>query len=180
MEYDMAETDDNRKQCENKSRDSGQALVEFAVGAMLLATIVFAMIDSSRAIFDMQVMAFLSGQGSNLASRGTALSDTATAVVAASASLNLSTNGKVIVTSVYNNNGALSITGQSSLGSMSATSKVGTGVGSSATLPSNAIPPTAQTVYVTEVFYSFQAITPMGHLYTKTLLPSTLYDVAYY
>jgi len=177
----MAAENDKSKQREKTSRDSGQALVEFAVGAMLLATIVFAMIDSSRAIFDMQVMSFLSGQGSNLASRGTALSDTATAVVNASASLNLgSSSGKVIVTSVYNNNGALSITGQSSLGTLAATSKVGTGVGSSATLPSNAKPLNSQTVYVTEVFYSFQAITPMGHLYTKTLLPSTLYDVAYY
>lgn len=177
----MAAAQDNTTPREKNSRDSGQALLEFAVGAMILATIVFAMIDSARAIFDMQVMSFLSGQGSNLASRGTALTDSATAVVTASGSLNLgSAYGKVIVTSVYNNNGALSITGQNSLGTMAATSKVGTGVGSSATLPTSAKPPNSQTVYVTEVFYSFQSITPMGKLFTKTLMPSTLYDVAYY
>ena len=37
-----------------------------------------------------------------------------------------------------------------------------------------------QTVYVTEVFYNFQAITPIGNFLSKTFLPSQLYDVAYF
>ena len=46
--------------------------------------------------------------------------------------------------------------------------------------PSAATPQLNQTVYVTEVFYSFQAITPIGNFLSKTLLPTQLYNVAYF
>jgi hypothetical protein len=35
-------------------------------------------------------------------------------------------------------------------------------------------------VYVTEVFYSFKAITPIGNFLTQAFLPSQLYDAAYF
>jgi hypothetical protein len=48
----------------------------------------FMVIDFGRTIHDVQVIAGLSRQGSNLASRGTSLSDSATAVVEGDSSLN--------------------------------------------------------------------------------------------
>ncbi len=159
--------------------DSGQALVEFAISAIVLLTLVFAVIDFSRAIYDVEVMKNLTGEGSAMASRGTSLSATATAVVAAS-SLDLNDYGRVIVTSVYNNNNSLKITGQAAQGGIGTLSKVGNVVGGGATLPAGATPQVNQTVYVTEVFYSYKSITPIGNFLSKNVLPSQLYDVAYY
>ena len=55
----------------------------------LMLILVFGLIDLSRAIFDAQVIANLSGQGSSMASRGTTLANTAAAVAASSAPLDL-------------------------------------------------------------------------------------------
>jgi hypothetical protein len=37
-----------------------------------------------------------------------------------------------------------------------------------------------QTVYVTEVFYKYKPITPLGKFLVGIVLPSQSYDVAYY
>jgi len=146
----------------------------------MLFIFVFALIDISRAIYQEQLMTGLSREGSNLASRGTTLTNSATAVIN-ECPLDLANNSKVIVTSVMNQGGAFKITGQATAGPLSATSKVGTGVGSTATLPPSARSMIAanQTIYVTEVYYTYQAITPVGQMMSITL-PSTLYDAAYF
>lgn len=160
---------------------AGQALMEFALTALVLATIVFGLIDLGRAIYTKQVITNLTREGSNLASRGTDLATTATTVVTAAAPLNLNTKGRVIITAVNNNAGAYRITGQVSQGGIVAASKIGTGVGAVATLPAMAvpIPQPSQTIYVTEVYYSYQAATPLGKL-LNIVMPTTLYDVAYF
>jgi Flp pilus assembly protein TadG len=163
-----------------RAGESGQALLEFAISATVMLTLVFGVIDFGRAIYDVEVMKSLTGEGSSLASRGTTLSDTASAVVTAGATLDLTDNGRVIVTSVYNNNNSLQITGQASQGGIAASSKIGNVVGGAATLPASATPAVNQTVYVTEVFCNYQTITPIGNLLGKNILPSQLYDVAYY
>lgn len=115
-----------------------------------------------------------------MASRGTTLSDTAAAVVAASAPLNLAVNGQVIVSSVFNNNNRIQLTAQVSQGGMGATSLIGSVIGGTVVVPATVVPQLNQTVYVTEVFYKYQPITPIGNFLTGTVLPSRLYDVAYY
>jgi Flp pilus assembly protein TadG len=82
--------------------ESGQAAVEFALVASLMLVLFCILVDFSRAIHDVQVLAGLSREGSNLASRGTDLLDPANAVVAGDSPLNLSSNGEVIITSVTN------------------------------------------------------------------------------
>jgi Flp pilus assembly protein TadG len=163
-----------------RANESGQALVEFALSATMMLILVFGLVDFSRAIFIAQVIANLTGEGSSMASRGTTLSDTAAAVIAASAPLNLSVSGQVIVSSVFNNNNKIQLTGQVSQGGIGATSQIGSSIGGTASLPSIVIPQLNQTVYVTEVFYAYKPITPIGNLLTGTVLPSRLYDVAYY
>jgi hypothetical protein len=110
--------------------------------------------------------------------RGTTLSAAATAVINQSSTLNLGTKGRVIVTAAYNNANAVQITAQASQGGITASSRIGS-VGGNANLPAGAIPPTNQTVYAMEIFYSYQPITPIGKLIRSTL-PVQLYDVAYY
>jgi Flp pilus assembly protein TadG len=139
-----------------------------------------AVIDLSRAIFDKEVLSDLARTGSNLASRGATLSAAANAVITEPSALNMASNGLAIVTAVTNNSGAITITGQAQAGGITGSSKVGV-LGANAILPATnpPIPSNGQTVYVTEVFYAFAPITPIGN-FISIAFPSTLYDVAYF
>ncbi len=169
--------------------EAGQALVEFALVATILIIMGLGVIDLSRAIFDKEVLSDLARTGSNLASRGpcdtlnTCLTTAANAVMTQPSDLNMSANGMVIITAVQANAaGTPSIIGQVSQGNLGlGGSSVGSGVGSPPTLPATtpAIPPPNQTIYVTEVFYPFKPITPIGN-FIHAAFPSTLYDVAYF
>ena len=167
----------------------GQAAAEFAVVAPLLLVLICGAIDFGRALNDVQIMADLTRQGSNLASRGTPLNESNAAVVSGESGLDLVHSGEVISTSVTNENGTYKISGQDTstadgLTTLSATSKVGTGVGATATLSTaakNAIPQNGQTVFVTEIFYTFTPVTPIGALTQSAIsMPSQLYDSAYF
>ena len=172
--------DQRRAGSELLRNESGQSLVEFAACIVLLMVLVFAVVDLSRGIYVALVVTNLTGEGSSLASRGTSLSDAAAAVVAASAPLTLSTSGRVIVSSVQNNNNVIQLTGQAASGNLVASSRVGTLIGGTAVVPAAAKPQLNQTVYVTEVFYAFHSITPVGNFLSGFFLPSRIYDVAYY
>lgn len=160
---------------------SGQAVVEFTFVAFMLIVMMFAVIDFGRAIYERQILTNLSREGSNLFSRGTTITNTVNAVIASANPLNITTSGKVIVTAVYNLNGTMVVTNQLAQGGITATSKIGTGKGSPANIPvtNPQIPPVGQTLYVTEVFYSYRPITPIGQL-MNFALPSQLYDVSYF
>jgi Flp pilus assembly protein TadG len=165
----------------NATAERGQALLEILPVIMLLLTLTFAVIDFGRAIWEVQVITGLTREGSNLASRNTTLTDSANAVIKDGSVLNLQNNGAVIITSIENKSGKLQITGQVPKGNLSATSRIGNGVGSVAVLPATTptIPQPGGTVYVTEVFCSYTAITPLG-AFVSYAVPSTLYDIAYF
>ena len=160
--------------------DGGQALLELALCASALFVILFGAIDITRALFVGQIIVNLSGEGCALASRGISLSDTATAVMNASPPLDFAGHGRVIVSSIYNNDNTLKLTGQSALGGLAASSKIGSSIGSTVTLPANATPQVGQTVFVTEIFYTCTSITPVGSFLHATIMPSQMYDVGYY
>ena len=122
------------------SAESGQAAVELAMIVTLLSILICAAIDFGRALNYMQIIAELTRQGSMLASRGEPLANAVKDVGTGSSGLDLSagsTKGEVIITQVTNVNGTYTITDQSSQGSLGAASKVGSGVGATATVPSS-------------------------------------------
>jgi Flp pilus assembly protein TadG len=144
---------------------------------------VFGLIDFSQIIFDEQMMSGLCRQGSNLASRGTSLTDTVSALGIQGASLNISAKGRIIVTVVKNDaSGKARIKGQAeSPTGIVVTSAVGSGEGNLASMPSsaNTVLNAGQTIYVTEVFYSYTPMTPIGG-FLKTFRGSTLHQTAYF
>jgi len=173
--------------------ESGQALVELSFALVILCVFVFGIIDFGRAIYDVQVMKNLVGEGSSMASRTTPVSTTVATVVGdAGRDLNMSTSGCVMVTQVTNEgSGSLQVTEQASGGGIACTSKVGclSGQGScknsNATLPAAAVNAlttegTGSAIYVTEIFYNFQTITPVTGLLGSKVMPSQFYAVAYY
>jgi Flp pilus assembly protein TadG len=173
------------------ARRAGQAATEFAIAMTIMVIFLFAAIDFGRALNDMQVMADLTRQGCNLASRGTALggnTGAVAAVVQGESNLDLANLGDVIITQVKNEGGTLTVAAQDSSTSdgttnLKATSKIGA-VGATATLPSSyttANIPVGQSLYVTEIFYTYNALTPIGAVTKNVInLPTTLYDAAYF
>jgi hypothetical protein len=176
--------------------NSGQAAVEFALGVTLLLILVCASIDFGRAMYQTQVLSELSRQGSSLALRGegTTTCDTmCTAIadlLAGDSGLNLSGNGKIIMTELSQKSSTNGVAGPSggpytiveqeeSSGGLSVSSKLG----SSGTVTITGAPgiQNGQYLYVTEIFYGFSPATPIGTLTNNAVgMPSTLYDIAYF
>jgi len=156
-----------------------------------MITMAFAIIDFSRAIYEKQVLSHLTREGSNLASRSTSgdpLTNAANAVIDGAAPLDLNTDGYVIVTSVENKDGTCQVTGQVAMGGKSAVSKIAQRKKKDFTAPNlpepcsdsgTGLPQNGQTMYVTEVFYTYRPVTPIGSL-LNVVMPSWLYDVAYF
>jgi hypothetical protein len=163
-------------------RTSGQALLEFVFIALLMVSLLFALIDFGRAIYDRQVLINLSREGASLACRGTDFTNTVDALLQSDAPLDLSTKGRIIVSALVNSNGTVTVGDQyRSDGGIDVSSRIGQ-VGDTAQLPNNpvlVIPQPYQTLYAVEVFYSFRPVTPIGRMLRFTL-PSQLYDVAYF
>ena len=162
--------------------ERGAALVELALSVPLLLILVFGLIEFSQIIFSEQVMSGLTRQGSDLASRGTSLTDAVSALSTQGASLNIGTKGRIIVTAVADVKGKPQIVDQaeSSTG-ISVTSEIGSGIGKPASISSsaNTVLAAGQTLYVTEVFYSYTPMTPIGNL-LETSIGSTLYQAAFF
>jgi TadE-like protein len=168
----------------SRCSESGQAFVEFAFVAFMLIAMLFAIIDFGRIIYTRQILVNLSREGANLASRGTDLSNTVAAVIAASDPLDFTNHGYVIVSVVVSNSEGLQVTNQWKQGGLSGVqSRIGTVGGAAVNLPSviPALPPPNQTLYIAEVFYNLTpaTITPIGQLLTLNL-PKTNYDIAYF
>jgi TadE-like protein len=175
------------------TEDSGQALVELAISVLLLLILVFGVIDFSRAIYYVQVIKNLTAEGSSMSSRGSTLSQTAQTVMTdAGTNLSLSTKGCVIATSVLKTASGTgfnyTVTGQASQGNCAGvSSKIGCFPPPSscgrASLPAEAAAalPADQSLFITEIFFTYTAVTPIGALLkNSTILPAQLYDAAYY
>ncbi|OHE75354.1 MAG: hypothetical protein A2107_15775 [Verrucomicrobia bacterium GWF2_62_7] len=169
-------------------RRKGQALMEFAMIVVILAIMVMGLVDYGRLFVVRQVMVNASREGANLAARGTTLSNAVAAMVTTAPGM-LFTNGygTIIASTVTrSSSGVATVTGQVRYGASSFVSRIGSlnASGSNVTLPSNQLPQTNQTLYVTEVFYPFTPATPVGNLMGfisgNSAMPASLYDVTYF
>jgi Flp pilus assembly protein TadG len=162
-------------------RSSGQSLIEFVLIALLLFIIVFAIIDIGRAIYRRQILVNLSREGANLASRGTSLTDTLAALVRSADPLNITNDGRIILTAIQrDSSGIPTVVSQQSTGGLTTVqSHIAPNGGPGVSLPNNDIPQPNRTLYTAEVFYTYTAVTPLGKLIALTL-PTIQYDAAYF
>jgi len=181
-----------RLQGARRLRDErGAVLVELALCMTVLLLLVFGVIDFSLIIFDRQVMSGISRQGSDLASRGgepdpgsdtDPLQQIVAALVTQGETLNMATKGRIFITAVADVNGKPQIIDQAESSSgIAVNSQVGSGIGKSAAMPASATPvlQAGETIYVTEVYYAFTPVTPIGR-FLKLSLASNLYESAYF
>ena len=171
--------------------EQGAVLVELALCMTVLLLLVFGVIDFSLIIFDRQEMSGITRQGSDLASRGgepdpgggaDPLQQIVSALVIQGQSLNIGTTGRIFLTAVADVNGKPQIIDQAeSPTGISVSSAIGSGVGKAATMPASATPvlEAGETVYVTEVFYAYKPVTPIG-TFLKLSLASNLYETAFF
>lgn len=163
-----------------RSTESGQALIEFSLVAMIFLMLMFGIIDFGRAVYSQVIVAHLAREGANLASRGTSLTDTVAAVVTSSQPLDFSPGGSgyVVITRIAKTSGTNKVSEQKSGGGSAQTSKMGT-LGNNATNVPTGLPVANDSLYVAEVFYKFSPITPIGTM-LGIAFPSVLYDAAFF
>ena len=160
--------------------ERGGALVELVVCVPVMLILIFGLVDFSQMIYIKQVMSGMTRQGSDLASRGTSLTAAVSALSAQGASLNIGTQGRIFVTAVADVKGAPEVMDQvESASGISTNSEVGSTIGKAATMPlsANTALNAGQTLYVTEVFYSYTPMTPIGSLLQKSF-GTQMYDAA--
>jgi len=174
------------------AEESGQALIELSLTAVTIVGLILGIVDFGRAIYDVQVMKNIAGEGSSMASRGTSAATTAQTVATyAGSDLDIAHNGCVIVTVVTNQAGTLTITSQGFDCGITAGSKIGcvNGVNGchsgTPTLPSDAstalsAETNGSSLCVTEIYYNYNPITPLASLVGAGLLPSQFYTATYY
>jgi Flp pilus assembly protein TadG len=160
--------------------EGGQALIEMTFILFMLLVLVFGMIDFGRVLLARQIVINVSREAANLASRGTTLPDALSAVTGSAKPLNINENGYIILTLVTRDqSGSATIVDQQAVGNLQATSKIGTGKGSPAALPTDQLPATNMSLVAAEVFYQLTPVTPVGRLLGLDSLPQ-LYDAAYF
>ena len=169
----------------------GQAVMELAMIVVILAVMVMGMADYGRLFVTRQMMVVTSREGANLAARGTTLSNTISAMVAAAPAMRFTNGyGTIIASSVgRNNSGVPTVTGQVKCGDTAYASRIGNlnATGNAVALPNSQLPSSNQTLYITEVFYPYAPATPVGSLLnflraqrTNTTTTTLLYDVTFF
>jgi Flp pilus assembly protein TadG len=169
-----------------RANSSGQAAVELAMTTVILLVLMCAAADFGCALNDMQILSELTRQGSNLASRGTTLAQTNADLLAGDSGLGLASNGRVVITQLTQATpragGPYTVAAQAySLTGISQTSKVAPSGSGTITLTGAPALQTGQSLFVTEIFYTYTALTGIGALTGGAVgMPSVLYDVAYF
>lgn len=159
-----------------RARQSGQALVEFALLLPFFVLMIFGLIEFGRGIDEKHSMATLSREGAMLAARGTSLDSVNQAVIDNGADIRLSTRGGSIASKldVVANKAVVRVQVKSA--GYSGLSRLGA-VGDTAASLSGLGLLNGTSVYVVEVFYQHVPLVPLRQMFSVGV-PATLYERA--
>ncbi|MGB5303759.1 MAG: TadE/TadG family type IV pilus assembly protein [Gemmatimonadota bacterium] len=157
--------------------DSGQGLVEFSLALPIILIILLGMVEFSNAYDRVHGLAGLSREGANIASRGTALSEVLTTVVADGETLKMSANGGAIVSRLVVQGGEPVIMAQVSTDGYDKKTRIIAADSTAARWIATAGFAEGSTHYAVEVFLTYDPVTPLGNL-LQAVTPPVLYERA--
>ena len=160
----------------DRRRESGQAMVEFALLLPFLTLMIFGLVEFGRGIDEKHSMATLSREAALLAARGTSLDSVAQAVIDNGSDIRLKDNGGSVASSIEITKNSAIVRAQAKSTGYEGTSRLGA-VGDTATALVGLGLVEGTTVYVVEVFYTHTPIVPLGKLF-NVAVPPTLYERA--
>lgn len=152
----------------------GQELAEAAIILPILLIMAFAVIEFGNAYSIVHTMAGLSREGANIAARGTSLDTTLQVVITNGNDIQLSSLGGSIVTRIQVQSGTPTVINQVASPGYAGVSRVGT-IGNPAQGVGGWGLQAGQDVYVVEIFYRYNQLTPLGNIIGPAV-PDTLYE----
>ena len=158
------------------TNDRGTITVETAVVTVLLLSIVLGIVEFGNAYSLVHTMTSLSREGANLAARGTSLEKSVDTVVDNGSTIQLGDKGGVVATRIVVSGGDPKVVEQFATGGYEGRSRMGD-VGEDALGVENWGLQDGQAVYVMEVFYDYEQLTPFGTL-VDVAVPEGLYERA--
>jgi hypothetical protein len=156
--------------------DAGTATVETALVGGILLMLALGIVEFGTAYSAAHTLSGLSREGANLAARGTSLGESIEVTMENGSDLGLSARGGAIASRIVMEDGTPVLEEQVASGSYAGQSRIGNA--------GDEVPSAAgwgmrdgQIVYVMEVFYDYEAVTPFNAL-TGVVVPEVLYERA--
>ncbi|MGH7559181.1 MAG: TadE/TadG family type IV pilus assembly protein [Gemmatimonadota bacterium] len=156
--------------------DRGTITVETAIVTIVLLAMGLGIVEFGNAYSLVHTMTSLSREGANLAARGTSLEKSVDTVLDNGSSIGLADQGGVIATRILVSSGDAKVVEQYATGGYSGLSRMGD-VGEDAQEVEDWNLQDGQAVYVMELFYDYEQLTPFGTL-VDVAVPEGLYERA--
>lgn len=156
--------------------DAGQGILEFALVLPIMLTILLGMVEFANTYDRVHGMAGISREGANIASRGTALSEVLSVVLADGQTINMQTRGGAVVSRVVIREGSPTVEAQVASDGFTSASRLLSG-GRATEEIAQAGYAEGSTLYVVETFLTYEPITPLSRL-LKSAGPDELYQRA--
>lgn len=154
----------------------GTAIVETAMVVTILLALALGVVEFGNALSREHTITSLSREGANLAARGATLQEAVDVTMTNGTSIGLSSRGGVVATRVQVMGGTPQVMEQKSSVGYASVSRVGK-VGAKASGMDQWGVVDGQSLYVVEVFYDYNQITPFGRV-VNVVVPSQLYERA--
>jgi hypothetical protein len=154
--------------------ERGTAIVEFAIVTPLLLMLVLGVIEYGNVFSNVHTLASLSREGANLASRGATLPVVVDNVMSSGADIALSGRGGVVASRLIVSGGVAKVDEQVSSTGYAGKSHVGAAKGPATGTGTWGLQE-GQIVYVVELFYRYDTVTPLEAV-VGIGVPDTLYE----
>lgn len=142
----------------------------------ILLMMVMGIVEFGNAFSAAHTLTSLSREGANLAARGTSLNESVNVVLTNGTSLQLSSKGGAIATRLVVQGGTPQVAAQVASSGYAGASQLGN-VGAAAQGVDTWGLVDGQSIYVMELFYNYDQITPFGNL-VQFAIPGLLYERA--